>query len=162
MIQYHCCRQFPINQKNATCTCTLLVPLPFHFGVKSLLVVAKIIISCCYKRCAMDPDGFSEDPPSATGFSKDPPSGDSSNDDAPPWHHQPSTANQYRYTPTDLAILQSIETEAASLFPFGKQYESPDDLRKDVRNFAYQKGFEITSDGWTFRCSRCAEPQSLL
>jgi hypothetical protein len=59
-----------------------------------------------------------------------------------------------------VANLQTIETEAASLFPLGKVYASPTELREAVRSFAYKKGFEITTDGRKILCSRCAEPTS--
>jgi hypothetical protein len=53
----------------------------------------------------------------------------------------------------DVAILQSVETEAASLFPVGKVYASPEELREAVRSIAYKKGFEINTGGPNILCS---------
>jgi hypothetical protein len=64
------------------------------------------------------------------------------------------------YTSADLASLVAIENEAASLFPLGKTYECPSKLREEIRSFAYQKGFEITTAGWSICCSRCSVPKS--
>jgi hypothetical protein len=86
----------------------------------------------------MDPEG-DYDNPSDDGLI---------NDSSPSnTHLDAPTADDFHYAPADVALLQSIEAEAAFSFPPGKIYENPIELRQDVRSFAYQKGFEVTSHG---------------
>jgi hypothetical protein len=103
----------------------------------------------------MDPDGvIMYNSSSLDGFTKDPPSGDAF------IYSGPSSLYDFCYSSEDVAYLQSIEREAALLFPYGKVYNSPSELREAVRSFAYQKGFEITTSGNKILCSRCDEPTS--
>jgi hypothetical protein len=52
------------------------------------------------------------------------------------------------YSPEDIAILHSIETGAASMYPVVKEFASAVELREAVRLFAYRNGFEIASGSW--------------
>ena len=72
----------------------------------------------------------------------------------------PSVDCLFTYTEADTTYIQLIEKEARELFPIGKVYDNHEELRKHVRQFAYQKGFEISTAGWTFCCSRMDEPKS--
>jgi hypothetical protein len=51
------------------------------------------------------------------------------------------------YCNTDLETIKSVADEAQELFAPGKSFESPQDLREQLRRFAHKKGFEITSQG---------------
>jgi hypothetical protein len=102
-------------------------------------------------------------PASLDGSNNDPLIGNAVTDDVPPADGLTDTKppmDGFCYSPEDMAILQSIETEAAALFPVGKVYASPVELREAVRSFAYKKGFEITTGSWKVMCSRCDEPKS--
>jgi hypothetical protein len=64
------------------------------------------------------------------------------------------------YTQEQLVWINSIADEAATLFPIGKVFDSPNNLRDELRSFAHKKGFAVTSDGSKLCCSRCEEPTS--
>jgi hypothetical protein len=111
----------------------------------------------------MDPDGTID------GFHQDSPSGVCTYDHPsssgcyvakyPPSSNDRDSRNSV-YNSADLASLKAIENEAASSFPLGKTYECPSKMREEIRSFAYQKGFEITTAGWSICCSRCSVPKS--
>jgi hypothetical protein len=99
----------------------------------------------------MDPEG-DYDNPSDDGLT---------NDSSPiNTHLDAPMADDFHYASADEALLQSIETEAAFSFPPGRIYENLIDceLRQDVRSFAYQKGFEVTSHASSLSCTRCSQP----
>ena len=52
---------------------------------------------------------------------------------------QENHENQYPYSPNERECIDSIAYEAALLFPEGKQYDSPNALREEVREFADRK-----------------------
>lgn len=62
------------------------------------------------------------------------------------------------YCTVDLQTIKSVADEAKALFPVGKQFSSPQDLREGLRKFGHKKGFEITSTGNKYTCTRCDEP----
>jgi hypothetical protein len=64
------------------------------------------------------------------------------------------------YSPNQESYLQSIEQEAADLFPKGKMYSSVVDMREQLRQFGCRKGFGVTTVCNKLCCTRCAEPQS--
>jgi hypothetical protein len=99
---------------------------------------------------SLSADGY-DDAPQADGFCEP-------INDPPPLDFP--TAGGCGYTPDDIAVLDSIEQEAACLFPAGKVFGSPDELRQLVRSFSYKKGFEVTTDGCALLCRRCHEPTS--
>lgn len=108
-----------------------------------------------YDLCSQLLDTLTNDNPSEDGLTNDSPSSNTHLD-------APTAADGFHYAPADVALLQSIEAEAAFLFPPGKIYDSPIELRQDVRSFAYQKGFEVTSHGSRISCTRCTEPKSYM
>ncbi len=60
------------------------------------------------------------------------------------------------YSNVDLETINSVAQEAQFLFPVGQQF--PQELRELLRKFGHKKGFEITSIGTKFTCTRCDEP----
>ena len=72
-------------------------------------------------------------------------------------NNNPGTSD---YTPEELAYLNSVNDEAAAIFPPGKVFASKDALRLVAKEFAHKKGFALTSNGCNLLCSRCEEPQS--
>jgi hypothetical protein len=70
----------------------------------------------------------------------------------------PTPVVGFRYSPEEVAVIQSIAQEAAELFPVGKMYKNRDDLRQELNEFANRKGFAITTHGSKMCCTRCAEP----
>jgi hypothetical protein len=104
---------------------------------------------------ALDGD-FANDPLAENGlchYTNDPPPGDGVTND-------PNVENGYRYSHVDVALLQAIQSEAVCLFPHGKEYLSPAELRKEVRSCSYKRGFEVTSEGNAVLCRQCFEPRS--
>ena len=83
--------------------------------------------------------------------------------------HNPNNGQQNAVGPTDythsystseLEHLESIRMEATNLFDAGNVFDSPAELRSELRSFAHKKGFSITSNGNSLHCSRCEEPNS--
>jgi hypothetical protein len=68
----------------------------------------------------------------------------------------------HAYSDADIDKLTSLKEEGELLFPKGKQYPSPQALRDELRVWASKKGFSITSQSSSFKCSRGATPQSYL
>jgi hypothetical protein len=64
----------------------------------------------------------------------------------------------FRYSPEEVAVIQSIAQEAAELFPVGELYKNRDDLSQELNEFANRKGFAITTHGSKMCCTRFAEP----
>jgi len=70
----------------------------------------------------------------------------------------PTRGQHEIYSNAALQTIQSVADEAKELFTPGKSFESPQDLRQQLRTFAHKKGFEITSQGNKYTCTRCEEP----
>ena len=62
------------------------------------------------------------------------------------------------YSNVDLETINSVAQEAQFLFPVGQQFSSSQELRELLRKFGHKKGFEITSTGNEYTCTRCDEP----
>ena len=61
------------------------------------------------------------------------------------------------YSPEDAAKINSLGEECAALFPSGKVYSSPAELREELKAFANTKGFAVASEGSRIRCTRAEE-----
>ena len=84
-------------------------------------------------------DGSTNDHSTANAFCylpNDPPPDDSFTNDFP-------TATGFDYSPDSVAFLNSIEKEAACLFPRGKIFVSPGELRLAIRPFPIRKDLKL-------------------